>query len=365
MTSKKLVILAGAAAVVVGLAYLSGQRNAVRTPGALGAKLFPKLDVSQVAAIEIARPEGQPFALAATDAGWTVDALHGFPADLAKLRENILKLADLKAGHEARGRKLDGAAAVRLKDASGAVLAELVLGEQHMRKPADDMGGYGGYPDGRYVSADGGATVYLVDDPLAFLDGEAASWADAQIPAPSGSIQAVEVSHAGSDLALVKTNGVWTATDLGAEEEIDANKAYNLDSALSYLRFSGIADPVLTDDALGLATGTVYRAVCHDGITYTAHIGAATTNSQDRAFRIAASFAPTGTNAAENAAAEAKVAEFNAKTGKWTYLLAPYAADKFMLKRADLVKPKSKPEANAEPEATPEADAKPEADPEA
>lgn len=345
MTSKKLVILAGAAAALVGLAYLSGQRNAVRTPAAHGKKLFPGLDASQVAAIEIVRPSGETLALAAADAGWTIAALHGYPADLVKIRENVLKLVDLKAGHEAPGRAMTDPTTVRLKDVAGKVLAELALGEQHLRKPSDDMPGFGGYPDGRYVSVGGKGAVYLVDDALASLDGDAGDWADLQIPAPAGSsLQAVEVLHAGAELALVKTNGAWTATDLGAEEEMDAGKTYGLDSALSYLRFNGIADPALTDDALGLATGTVYRAVYADGTTYTAHVGAATTNSQDRALRIAASFAPVGTNAADNAAIEAKVAEFNGKTGKWTYLVAPSTAQKLTLSRADLVKPKARPE---------------------
>ena len=75
----------------------------------------------------------------------------------------------------------------------------------------------GGYPDGRYVSVGGKDAVYLVDDALASLDGDASDWADMQIPSPSGStIQAIEISNAGADLALVKTNGAWTATDLGA-----------------------------------------------------------------------------------------------------------------------------------------------------
>ena len=70
MTSKKLVVLAGAAAVLVGLAYLSGQRNAVRTPAAHGRKLFPELDVSKVAAIEIARPAKQAKTVAMLQDAW-------------------------------------------------------------------------------------------------------------------------------------------------------------------------------------------------------------------------------------------------------------------------------------------------------
>ena len=45
--------------------------------------------------------------------------------------------------------------------------------------------------------------------------------------------------------------------------------------------------------------------------------------------------------------AETKVAEFNGKAGKWTYLVAPSTAQKFTLARTDLVKPKTKPEPEA------------------
>ncbi|NLE42087.1 MAG: DUF4340 domain-containing protein [Lentisphaerae bacterium] len=343
MTSKKLAMLAGAAVVLVGLAFLSGQRNAVKTPAAHGKKLFPQLDVSQVATIEITKPSGDTLTLTSSDAGWTVSALHGYPADLVKIRENVLKLAELKAGQEAPGRSMANPTTIRLKDAAGKTLAELALGDQYMRK-SDDMG-FGSYPDGRYVTVEGRNAVYLVDDTLTSLDGDVTDWVDMQIPSPSGStIRAVEISNAGEEIALVKTNGTWKLVDLGPDEAMETSKTYSLDTALSYLRFNGIADPALTDDALGLSTGAVYRAVYADGITYTARISGSTTNSSDRAFRIAASFTPTGTNVAENVSAEAKVNEFNAKTSRWTYLIASYNADKFMLTRSSLAKPKSKDE---------------------
>ncbi|MGI5868244.1 MAG: DUF4340 domain-containing protein [Kiritimatiellia bacterium] len=349
MTPKKLALLIATAVALVGIAYFSAQRNTLRTPAAHGRKIFPDLDVSQVAAIEIDRPAGDTFALAATDAGWTIASLHGYPADIAKIRANVLKLADLKAGHTATARAMTDPTTVRLMDDAGNVLAELALGEQRLSKPADDMQGFGGYPDGRYVAVGGSDAVFLVDDALSTLDGDAADWADMQIPSPSGStLQAIEVSSPDTELALVKVDGAWTLTDLGEDEEMETSKTYGLDSALSYLHFNGIADPALTDEALGLATGTVYRAVYADGVTYTARVGGPVASQADRAFRIAASFAPVGTNAAENAAAEMKAADFNAKTARWTYFVSPYTADKFALDRADLAKPKTEPETAVE-----------------
>jgi hypothetical protein len=57
-----------------------------------------------------------------------------------------------------------------------------------------------------------------------------------------------------------------------------------------------------------------------------------------------ASFKPTGTNTADNAAIEKSVKEFNEKTGRWTYLISSYSAESMQKSRKDLVKAKETPE---------------------
>jgi hypothetical protein len=278
--------------------------------------------------------------------------MHGYPAELLKIRENVMKLRDLKAGHEARGPKVEKATTVRIKNEEGKTLAELSLGAEHIRKMPEDQMAFGGYPDGRYVSVNGDAAVILVDSTLSTFDGEAGDWTDMQIPPVSGSsFKTVELSTQNAKLTLVKTNGVWSLADLADDEEMDAAKNYSLDSALAYLRFTDIADPALTEDQLGLTTGSVFRAVLDNGETYTARVGNTAEGKSDRYVRIEASFAPTGTNAAENASIEAKVATFNEKTGKWTYVVSQPLAEKLTLRRSDLVKKKDKPAEKADSEA--------------
>jgi hypothetical protein len=79
------------------------------------------------------------------------------------------------------------------------------------------------------------------------------------------------------------------------------------------------------------------------GERYTAKLGNALDAGTDRAFKISAAFTPVGTNATENAALAKKVETFNAKAGKWTYVIPSYNAENMTKSRADLVKPKEEP----------------------
>ena len=162
MTNKNLVILAAAAAVLGGAAYFCNSGRKIKSSNLNGKPVLPAFDVSEVAKVDV----GGKVTLAATDSGWVIDSLYGYPADVTKIRENLLKLKDLTVGQTARGQKIESGTKVDLKNAKGAVLASVTLGEQHMSKPrgqAAQFGG-GGYPDGRYVKFGDG--VVLVKDSL-------------------------------------------------------------------------------------------------------------------------------------------------------------------------------------------------------
>ena len=131
-------------------------------------------------------------------------------------------------------------------------------------------------------------------------------------------------------------------TGLGEKEELDTSKTYSLDSALSYLDLTNVADPKLTEAELGFATGAVYTATLKNGTVYTAKTGGTATGS-DRWLKVSAAFIPVGTNATENAKLEQAVKDFNAKVGKWTYSVSSYSADNMAKSRKDLVKAKEEP----------------------
>ncbi len=340
MTTKSLLILAGTAAVLGAGAWFTSSGSRVRAPALNGKRVVADFNVADVACVEIAGK----MKVSAGEKGWTLDTKYSYPASVDKIRENVLKLHDLKIGQVARGRKTGAIVKVEVKDASGKALAAVELGDKRLSKPRGQMAMFGGgYPDARYLKF-GGETV-LVKDPLTAFDGDFRQWVDTRIcEVPSADVTAVSFSSGKEKpLELLKKDSSWTLSGLSPKEELDASKTYSLDSALSYLDFTDIADPALTEAELGFATGAVYTVSLGDGRSYTAKIGAAAPGGSERYFKISSSFRPAGTNAAENAAIEKGVAAFNARVSKWTYLVASYSAGQMIKTRKDLVKAKEEP----------------------
>lgn len=340
MTTKNIVILGVVAAVLGGAAYFCNSGRRIKAPSLNGKPILPQFDVSAVARIDIGGVK--KLSLAATDGGWAIESLYGYPADVTKIRENLLKLKDLTVGQSAAGQKIDGGTAVEIKDAKGKVLAATTLGGQHMSKPKGQAAQYGGgsYPDGRYVKFGDG--VVLVKDTLDAFDGDPKKWCDARIcSVPSADVKTVSYTKNGKTVTLARKDSSWTLDGLGDKEELDTSKTYSLDSALSYLDFNSVADPKKAEAEFGFATGTVYSVTLKNGQTYTAKVGAA--SGADRYFKVSASFAPVGTNATENAGIEKTVKDFNDKVGRWTYLISSYSADSMGKERKDLVKAKEEP----------------------
>ena len=363
---KKLLILVIAAAALLGAAYLLTGRSQ-KTPNVVGHKILPAFNISDVTRVEITGAKS--LTLASGEAGWTVDALHGYPADGKKILDELLKLKELKAGQPAAGISNAAPTVVILKDAAGKELAKLEMGEQHRSAPRGEMAqfGGGGYPDGRYVAFEG--TTVVVNDALDAFNGDPKKWVDTKIGGITASdVKEVTYAKGKESVKLTRKDSTWTLEGLGPKEELDTSKTYSLDSALSYLNFSDVVDPKKTEAELGFATGTVYTATLKNGITYTAKVG--NKIGADSAFKVSAAFKPVGTNATENAACEKTVKDFNDKVGKWTYTISSYSAESMSKTRKDLVKAKEEPKKEEtkkpetkKPEAKPAAKSAPAAKP--
>jgi len=348
MTTKKLITLAAAAAVLGGLAVVSSNSKKLKTPSLTGKPVLKTLDLSEILRIEVSDNGEKTLALESTGEGWVMKSLHDYPADIVKIRENLFALRDLKIGQVATGKKLDHALVVDLQGASGKSLATLRLGEKYMREATGQMAMYGGgaYPSGRYVATEGD-TVYLVTETLDAFDGDPKRWTETQIASvPRNEIVTVEYTVGEETLKLEKKDGAWTLEGLGENEELDTAKLHSVDSALGYLNFSTIADPALTEEQIGMTTGTVYKVTLTSGEAYTAKIGDAV--GGDRYFKVSASFTPAGTDEAADAQVTERVNAFNAKSGKWTYLIPAFSADNMTKRRADMVKAKEAPKEETE-----------------
>ena len=337
---KKLIILVAVAAALIGAALWLKSGNSKKATNLVGKKVLPEFEIAKVSRVEIAGTKS--LALTSSDeAGWTVDALYGYPANGKKILDELLKLKELKAGQPAAGISNATPTTVVLKDADGKELAKLVMGEQHRSAPRGEMAQFGGgYPDRRYVTFDG--TTVIVNDALDAFDGDPKKWVDTKVcDITPGDLKEVSSAKGKETVKLTRKDSAWTLEGLGPKEELDTSKTYPLESALSYLIFSDVVDPKKTEAELGFATGTVYTATLKNGIAYTAKVG--NKIGADYAFKVSAAFKPVGTNATENAACEKTVKEFNDTVGKWTYTIACNKAESMSKVRKDLVKAKEEP----------------------
>ena len=343
MKSKHLVLLLVAALVLIGLANWSGRRRQSPAASLAGTPLLPGLDVNAVAAVEI-HEKDQILRLARVDAVWCVTNAYNYPADFQRLVQRLVALRDVKIGQVQRGMTIGDADATRVKllDARGQALAELTLGSA--RQARADAGGMGGYrpSEGRYLSRNGGAEVFLVKESLDDWTAATESWLDTQLLSISADdIAAIEMRPAadGDAVVLDRTSGSLKLVGLDeATEQFESGRASGVDSALNYLRFNRIADPALPAETLGFATGSLFRVTLKNGDIYQASLGAEADGN--RYFKVGVESGPPSTNETLRAEAEARVAAANARLNPWIFLISSYAAENMVRSRGELVTPK-------------------------
>jgi hypothetical protein len=359
----------------VALAVFTSRNNRLPSPTA-SATLVPAFDLNAVEQIEVAG-NTQTAKVVRTGNGWVVPAKHNYPAKFEKVREVVLSISQLKSGQKVRvteeqkkamkiaGPGDDGGRLVSVRGAGGKQLASLILGITHDAKPAAGGPMEMGYPDGRYISADGGKTVYLVSEVLNDIPDNDSVWVDSELMSVSGQdIRDIRISGEGrDDVHLSRTNRTdKMALDAQAPEgkETDTSGIYGVESALSYLRFNDVADPSADAAPFGMSTATVFRAETFQGEVYSVRIGCATGGSDERYARFEVSLLPASeeeptasTNSADKAAVEAKakerkdlesrVATLNKKVAGWTYVIPSYNAGSMTKTLQGLFKDKEKP----------------------
>ena len=342
MKPSKLFVLLIVAVALLALAYRSSHRRHVSPPSGIGKKVLPGLNLEAVARVEIARDNNAPIVIVRGETGWSVTNLFGYPADMAKLRNNLLTLGEMKVGDLQRGMNLDTNAVtlVDLQAASGKPLATLRLGKQYQRSGGEAS--WRSPAGGRYLSVAGDKRVFLVKESLTDFDGDAKDWVSTQLlNLPSSDIQTVELSSpTGQVLTLSRATGSLQMPGLATNEELNVSQTYGIESAFGNLTFANVANPALADAQTGLAAPHLFRVTLKNGDVYTARIGSSvSTNQTDRYVRLSATLSP-GTNVAQKAEYATRQAENEQKFGKWIYLISSYTADNMTRARADLVKPK-------------------------
>jgi hypothetical protein len=377
MKAKNLVVLL-VVAVALGAVAIWTQRSDEEPSDMIGELVLGGLPLNDIAAITITNPEGSARLARAADV-WVSETDHNYPADFERIKAAVVKVSELTVGQvvEAEGgdkaaMKMvspvdspDGGTLVEMLDASGNVMATLLVGEARKRSGDSPQGRFGGYPDGQFVSPDGGDTIYLVKDNL-YEFSRATDWLDKEILSVAGTdVATVRIDGPGRDplgLAIADGGTDLAVAALGEKEEMDSSQVNSIKSALSYLRFESVANPALTDEELGFDKPDTFVAATTKGEIYTLQIGAKAPDSENRYARMSVALEPAAPEAEatgdaeqtdeekqaaeeekarqaeERAELEQKVADLNAKLGPWTYVIASYKTDTMRSTRDKVVK---------------------------
>jgi len=283
MNARAVLVLVVLLAILGGgaLIYLH-QENAER-PGnvaSLGKPLLPELKAADIASIRIAQPNAT-LTLQRRDDGWVIAERRGFPADVAKVRDFVIQVLELKVGQsEPIGEKdrarlnVDASGTqVEFASADGKSLGKLTVGKKYF-KSGEVENPDKARADGRFVSVPAqAATVYIVSDPLTQASTKSADWIDhtsfqvekvktLEVKKPDG--EAWKLERAGD-------NADWKLTPMKPGEKLNTGNANAATYSLSLLELADVAP----DDAkdTGLDNPTLIRAATFDGLTYEIQVG--------------------------------------------------------------------------------------------
>lgn len=381
MKTKQLMILSATAIVLVTLAFVTN-RKPDSTTGANGTVLLlpETLAVNDITEVSLRSREG-PVTLRQHEGRWVVTEKYDYPADFDKLRRLILKLANMKAGQripanesqrQRMGLILPNAEVaaesygtlLSLKSRTGSTQAQLLIGNPRL-KPGDDAQPFrAGFPDGHYVSTDGGQTALLVAEPLTEVQPRPMQWIQREILNISGrDIVQIEVSGPNRQairLSRAQEGAPLTLEGLDESEEMVIPAVQRMENALAFVRFEDLADPELSVEDCGLDTPTIFRATTKDGQVVDVRIGSSRDNLHYARFTVSLLPEPVadadGEENDEDALAErtAKRARLEEDTAQrqqrlspWTYLLAEHQVANMKKTREQLAKA-------AEPEPEPD-----------
>ena len=250
-------------------------------PTAPGAALLPQLKAAEVARITIREPKAT-LTLEKKNERWVITERGGYPADLDKVTELVVKAIELKVGQsETIGEKdrvrmqlaapaaTEGAAtSVVFAGADAKPLAELWLGKKYFKSPPDDPAKALG--DGRFVMLPSDpARVIIVSEPLKQATAEAKEWI-ARDGIAIENPKSIEVTGADTNYKLSRAilDTPWQLDGKGGT--LDAARAGAAANALARLE---IEDVAAAGADTGLDKGHEVAVSTYDGLDYRLKVG--------------------------------------------------------------------------------------------
>lgn len=405
MNSKSLSTLGIATAVVAALAAVvvvvrGGPSSASESDAAASSLFFPDLaqHVNDVAAIEVANADGA-FEVEKEDDGWGMPSKGGFPVDFSKVKEVVVAMSQLekleaktknpenfsKLGLEDVGEPESKSTRVVLKDASGATLAALLVGNTHPRKSG------AGKPS-LYVREPDSEQAWQVTGRV-WVEPTASNWLEKTIcEIGRERIAKVVTTHPDGETLVVSKNAPedtdWTVEgvpegrelswagvggsiagavsrlmlqDVKPAEEVDFSQAPN--TVTEYSTWDGLVLTVRvmdTDDQSYLKLSAAYDPSLRPQEPIGPEPEPAETAGEDSGDQGAGETAETAEAESKDSEAEdkgplgkseeevtAEVAELNERFAGWVYVVPGYQASNFEKHMEDLLKKLPEPEDKA------------------
>ncbi len=337
-----------------GGALLLQQQGHLQRPAgaaALGHPLLKNFKAADVAAISLREPGGA-LTLERKALEWTIAERAGFPADLDKVRDLVLKALELKVGQSepigdkdrARLKLDDSGTQLEFRGADGKPMARLTIGARFFKREPENPARATG--DGRYVMLPDDATmVFVVADPLTLASAKSADWISRSGFAAE-KVKAMEVVLASGERWRIERpgdNAAWKLSPIRAGEKIDVMRAnsasYSLNSVdLADVAASG-AGAQAADTGLDKPFATLVAAT-FDGLTYTVKLGKPAGDNFHAAVAIAGEAKASGPDAAERGSKLAeRLAREKALAGH-TLLIGKSKFEDILKKRAELLEKK-------------------------
>jgi hypothetical protein len=286
MNARVAAILVVLLAVLGGGALLYQQQERARRPdnvATLGRTLFKDLKAAEIAAIRIVEPKAT-LTLQRKEDRWTIAERADFPADLAKVREFVLKVIGLKVGQsEPLGEKdrarlnLDASGTrIEFLNAESKALGAMTVGRKYFKREVDNPDK--AIADGRFVVLPGEeGTAYLVGDPLTPATTRTAEWID-RSSFQVEKVKTLEVRYPGGESWRVERTGdnaEWKLVGARPGEKLDVTRANAATYSLQLLELADVAPKDAAEDRKmsGLDSPIAVDATTLDGASYAIRVG--------------------------------------------------------------------------------------------
>ena len=314
MNKKQFLLVLGVlvALLAAGGGLLWSERSDWKTSDTkAGQRLIPDLKASDVAELVI-NAAGERLTLKKGEAGWGIVERNGFPANVERIGELLLKLVEMKvvqtdaAADSQRARlglqepgadvgtaggaaKAEGAAkddanvsgtVLELKDAAGKSLARLLLGKK-LSKSVEGPAGARQEAAGRYLLSGNAETgkvlnVIVVADPLAQVEVAAEQWVAKELIRVERAKSIVATGPDGRQRFALSRENDDAEWKLAGGEKGDSSKIIDVTSGMISMNLTDVVagDKGNPSPENGLDKPVVIRADTLDGISYVLRLGA-------------------------------------------------------------------------------------------